>query len=67
MDDQQRRPPIRSADLRVLFLDCTRRRSGEQSHSKLPVHRAGGVAAHGNQRIAWDARCRFDCRNPQYR
>lgn len=67
MDDPRRRPPVRSEDLRALFLDCTRRRSGEQSHSKLPAHRAGGLPAHGNQRIAWDARCRFDRRNPQYR
>ena len=28
---------------------------------------AGGVPAHGNQRAAWDAGCRFDFPNPEYR
>ncbi len=28
---------------------------------------AGGVPAHGNQRSAWDAGCRFDHPNPEYR
>ncbi len=28
---------------------------------------AGGVPAHGNQRSAWDAGCRFDYPNPDYR
>ncbi len=28
---------------------------------------AGGVPAHGNQRSAWDADCRFDYPNPDYR
>ncbi len=28
---------------------------------------AGGVPAHGNQRSAWDAGCRFDFENPEYR
>jgi multimeric flavodoxin WrbA len=28
---------------------------------------AGGVPAHGNQRSAWDAGCRFDFENPDYR
>jgi multimeric flavodoxin WrbA len=28
---------------------------------------AGGVPAHGNQRSAWDAGCRFDFDNPAYR
>jgi len=28
---------------------------------------AGGIAAHGNQRSAWDAGCRFDFPNPEYR
>jgi multimeric flavodoxin WrbA len=28
---------------------------------------AGGVPAHGNQRAAWDAGCRFDFENPDYR
>ncbi len=28
---------------------------------------AGGVAAHGNQRSLWDAGCRLDFANPDYR
>jgi len=28
---------------------------------------AGGIPAHGNQRTAWDAGCRFDFPNPEYR
>ncbi len=28
---------------------------------------AGGLPAHGNQRAAWDAGCRFDFPNPEYR
>ena len=28
---------------------------------------AGGYPAHGNQRKAWDAGCRFDHPNPDYR
>ena len=28
---------------------------------------AGGVPAHGNQRALWDAGCRFDAPNPEYR
>jgi multimeric flavodoxin WrbA len=28
---------------------------------------AGGIPAHGNQRTAWDAGCRFDYPNPEYR
>jgi hypothetical protein len=28
---------------------------------------AGGVPAHGNQRSEWDAGCRFDFANPDYR
>jgi multimeric flavodoxin WrbA len=28
---------------------------------------AGGMPAHGNQRSAWDAGCRFDFENPEYR
>jgi multimeric flavodoxin WrbA len=27
----------------------------------------GGIPAHGNQRSAWDAGCRFDFANPEYR
>jgi hypothetical protein len=28
---------------------------------------AGGIPAHGNQRSAWDAGCRLDYANPDYR
>ena len=28
---------------------------------------AGGITAHGNQRAEWDAGCRFDFPNPDYR
>ena len=28
---------------------------------------AGGLPAHGNQRSLWDAGCRFDFANPDYR
>jgi multimeric flavodoxin WrbA len=28
---------------------------------------AGGIPAHGNQRDRWDAGCRFDLPNPEYR
>lgn len=28
---------------------------------------AGGIPAHGNQRTAWDAGCRFDATNPEHR
>ena len=28
---------------------------------------AGGIPAHGNQRLEWDAGCRFDFENPEYR
>jgi len=28
---------------------------------------AGGIPAHGNQRSSWDAGCRFDFANPEYR
>ena len=28
---------------------------------------AGGIPAHGNERSAWDAGCRFDFANPEHR
>jgi hypothetical protein len=28
---------------------------------------AGGTPAHGNQRSEWEAGCRFDFENPDYR
>jgi multimeric flavodoxin WrbA len=36
-------------------------------HLALMLKGAGGIPAHGNQRSAWDAGCRFDFANPDYR
>ncbi len=36
-------------------------------HLASMLHRAGGVPPHGNQRSEWDAGCRFDFENPEYR
>jgi multimeric flavodoxin WrbA len=36
-------------------------------HMARMIKEAGGVPAHGNQRAAWDAGCRFDFDNPEYR
>ncbi len=36
-------------------------------HLAQMLHQAGGIPAHGNQRAAWDAGCRFDFPNPEYR
>ncbi len=36
-------------------------------HMARLLKEAGGVPAHGNQRSAWDAGCRFDHPNPDYR
>ena len=36
-------------------------------HSARMLVDAGGFPAHGNQRSAWDAGCRFDYANPDYR
>ena len=36
-------------------------------HLARMIKDAGGVPAHGNQRSAWDAGCRFDYTNPEYR
>ncbi|MFV1961494.1 MAG: flavodoxin family protein [Acidimicrobiia bacterium] len=36
-------------------------------HLARVVKDAGGIPAHGNQRSAWDAGCRFDFPNPEYR
>jgi multimeric flavodoxin WrbA len=36
-------------------------------HMARLLKEAGGVPAHGNQRAAWDAGCRFDFANPEYR
>lgn len=36
-------------------------------HLALMLKNAGGIPAHGNQRSAWDAGCRFDNPNPEHR
>jgi multimeric flavodoxin WrbA len=36
-------------------------------HMARMLEDAGGIPAHGNQRSAWDAGCRFDFANPDYR
>jgi multimeric flavodoxin WrbA len=36
-------------------------------HAARMLKDAGGIPAHGNQRSAWDAGCRFDYPNPDYR
>ncbi len=36
-------------------------------HMAKMIKGAGGIPAHGNQRSEWDAGCRFDFPNPEYR
>ncbi len=36
-------------------------------HAAAMLRANGGITAHGNQRSAWDAGCRFDFPNPEYR
>lgn len=36
-------------------------------HMARMIKDAGGIPAHGNQRSKWDAGCRFDYPNPEYR
>ena len=36
-------------------------------HMARMIKNAGGIPAHGNQRSKWDAGCRFDYPNPDYR
>jgi multimeric flavodoxin WrbA len=36
-------------------------------HLARMINDAGGIPAHGNQRSEWDAGCRFDFANPEYR
>lgn len=36
-------------------------------HLAAILHESGGIPAWGNQRTAWDAGCRFDHPNPEYR
>jgi multimeric flavodoxin WrbA len=51
--------------------DFTNRNTAFMTWNLLHVARllkaAGGIPAHGNQRTAWDAGCRFDYPNPDYR
>lgn len=37
-----------------------------RDHARM-LRAAGGIPAHGNQRSQWDAVCRFDHPNPDYR
>ena len=61
------------SNLSALFLNCTLKRSPELSHTEglirisQAIKDGGGIPAHGNQRSAWDAGCRFDHPNPLYR
>jgi len=36
-------------------------------HLARMLHQEGGMPVHGNQRSKWDAGCRFDFENPEYR
>lgn len=36
-------------------------------HMARMIKDSGGIPAHGNQRSGWDAGCRFDYQNPEYR
>jgi multimeric flavodoxin WrbA len=36
-------------------------------HMARMIKDAGGIPAHGNQRAGWDAGCRYDFQNPEYR
>jgi multimeric flavodoxin WrbA len=36
-------------------------------HMARMIKDAGGIRAHGNQKSLWDAGCRFDFANPDYR
>ena len=36
-------------------------------HLARMLKEAGGIPAHGNQRSKWEAGCRFDHPNPEYR
>lgn len=51
--------------------DFTQRNTTFMTWNLLHMARAlkdmGGIPAHGNQRSAWDAGCRFDHPNPEYR
>ena len=42
-------------------------RSGDEAVFAQLLDDAGGVPAYGNQRSEWDAGCRFDYANPEYR
>jgi len=40
---------------------------GNLLHLARMLKDAGGIPAHGNQRSGWDAGCRYDFDNPEYR
>jgi hypothetical protein len=69
-------------DLNALFFNCTLKPSPQLSntqglidlsaaimrkHGVQVLKDAGGIPAHGNQRSGWDAGCRYDFDNPEYR
>ena len=41
--EREPKPPARYDDLRALFLNCTLKRSGEDSHTERLIHVAAGV------------------------
>jgi hypothetical protein len=43
------------------------RLAGAVLQASVTVAGAGGIPARGNQRSEWDAGCRFDFENPDYR
>lgn len=43
------------------------REHGDLLHLARLLEDAGGVPAHGNQRSLWEAGCRLDFANPDYR
>ncbi|WP_420094060.1 hypothetical protein [Mycolicibacterium tusciae] len=61
--------------LRALLINCTLKKSPELSNTGrlIDMHLArmlrdgGGVPAYGNLRTGWDAGCRYDFENPEYR
>ena len=55
------RRPLPSASLREA------RQAWNLLHVARMLKDAGGLPAHGNQRSLWDAGCRFDFANPDYR
>lgn len=67
-----RRPEIRAIDHDIAvggWPDMTEHGSATCNlvHLARILKDAGGIPAHGNQRPGWDAGCRFDVENPEYR